>query len=136
MEHRTLDRREFTLQSAWPFLSAATITVSGCGGGSSPAPSPVAESEPRPDGCHRDVARQSRALRRHHLRAVHGRQRHSARASAARPITRTPSTLTAAEVTMIGAQQPVSKNSTNDAGHSHTVTFNYIEFSSAESLSQ
>ena len=30
---------------------------------------------------------------------------------------------TAAEVTQIGAHQSVSKTSTNDAGHSHTVTF-------------
>jgi len=32
--------------------------------------------------------------------------------------------LTAAEVMSISARQPVSKTSTNDAGHTHTVTFN------------
>ena len=50
MEHRTLDRREFTLQSAMAILSAATITISGCGGGSSPAPSPSPNPNPNPGG--------------------------------------------------------------------------------------
>ena len=48
MEQRQLDRREFTLQSAMAILSAATITISGCGGDSSPAPSPSPNPNPNP----------------------------------------------------------------------------------------
>ena len=32
-DNQLLDRREFTLQGALAILSAATITISGCGGG-------------------------------------------------------------------------------------------------------
>ena len=125
MEHRTLDRREFTLQSAMAILSAATITISGCGGGSSPAPSPSPNPNPNPGGG--DVSGA--------IDANHG---HTASISAAtltagnaiqldiRGGADHPHTvsLTAAEVTMIGARQRVAKTSTNDQGHSHTVTFN------------
>ena len=125
MEHRTLDRREFTLQSAMAILSAATITISGCGGGSSPAPSPTPNPNPNPGGG--DVTGT--------VAANHG---HTASISAA---TLTAGnaieldirggadhphivSLSAAEVMSIGARQRVSKVSTNDQGHSHTVTFN------------
>jgi hypothetical protein len=119
MDHRTLDRREFTLQSAMAILSAATITISGCGGGgSSPAPAPT----PGPTGS---------------TGTISGNHGHTATISAAqltagnaiqldiRGNADHPHTveLTAAEVTQIGAHQSVSKTSTNDAGHSHTVTF-------------
>jgi hypothetical protein len=125
MEHRTLDRREFTLQSAMAILSAATITISGCGGGSSPAPSPSPNPNPNPGGG--DVAG-----------TIDGNHGHSAvitsavltagnaiqldiRGGADHPHT---VSLSAGEVTMIGAGQRVAKTSTNDQGHSHTVTFN------------
>ena len=123
MEHRTLDRREFTLQSAMAILSAATITISGCGGGSSPAPSP--SPNPNPGGGNVSGT----------VDANHG---HTASISAAtltagnaidldiRGGADHPHTvsLSAAEVMSIGARQRVSKVSTNDQGHSHTVTFN------------
>lgn len=123
MERRTLDRREFTLQSAMAILSAATITISGCGGGSSPAPSP----SPGPGPGSNDVTG-----------TVEGNHGHTAIISSAQltagnaiqlSITGQadhPHTveLTAAEVTQIGARQRVSKTSSNDAAHQHTVTFN------------
>ena len=69
MEHRTLDRREFTLQSAMAILSAATITISGCGGGgSSPAPAPT----PGPTGVYRNDLGQSRTHGDHLRSAVDG----------------------------------------------------------------
>ena len=118
MEQRTLDRREFTLQSAMAILSAATITVSGCGGDSSPAPGPT----PGPTGStgtisgnHGHTATISAAQ----LTAGNAIQL-DIRGSADHPHT---VELTAADVTQIGAHQSVSKTSTNDAGHSHTVTF-------------
>ena len=120
MEDRMLDRREFTLKSAMAILSAATITISGCGGGgdSSPGPGP----SPGPTGA---------------TGAISGNHGHTATISAAqltagnaiqldiRGSADHPHTveLTAAEVTQIGARQSVSKTSTNDAGHTHTVTF-------------
>ena len=125
MERRTLDRREFTLQSAMAILSAATITISGCGGGSSPGPSPSPNPNPNPGGG--DVA--GTIDGNHGHRAVIS----SAQLTAANSIqlgirgdADHPHTvdLTAAEVTMIGARQRVSKTSTNDQAHSHTVTFN------------
>jgi hypothetical protein len=118
MEHRTLDRREFTLQSAMAILSAATITISGCGGSSSPAPGPT----PGPTGStgtisgnHGHTATISAAQ----LTAGNAIQL-DIRGSADHPHM---VELTASEVTQIGAHQAVSKTSTNDAGHSHTVTF-------------
>ena len=123
MEHRTLDRREFTLQSAMAILSAATITISGCGGGSSPAPSPSPNPNPGGgdvsgaiDGNHGHTATISSAI----LTAGNAIQL-DIRGGADHPHT---VSLTAAEVTMIGARQRVAKTSTNDQGHSHTVTFN------------
>jgi hypothetical protein len=125
MEHRTLDRREFTLQSAMAILSAATITISGCGGGSSPAPSPNPNPNPNPgpgdvsgtiDGNHGHTATISSAV----LTAGNAIQL-DIRGGADHPHT---VSLSAAEVSMIGARQRVVKTSTNDQAHSHTVTFN------------
>jgi hypothetical protein len=123
MEHRTLDRREFTLQSAMAILSAATITISGCGGGSSPAPSPSPNPNPGGgdvsgaiDANHGHTASISAAT----LMAGNAIQL-DIRGGADHPHT---VSLTAAEVTTIGARQRVAKTSTNDQGHSHTVTFN------------
>jgi hypothetical protein len=129
MEHRTLDRREFTLQSAMAILSAATITISGCGGGSSPAPSPNPNPNPNPNPGPGDVSGTIAGNHGHTaiitsavLTAanaiqldIHGTADHPHTVS-----------LSAAEVTMIGARQTVSKVSSTDGAqiHSHTVTFN------------
>ena len=117
MEHRTLDRREFTLQSAMAILSAATITISGCGGGSSPAPSPNPNPNPNPNPGPGDVSG-----------TIAGNHGHTAiiisldiRGQADHPHT---VSLTAAEITTIGAHQQVVKTSSSDQAHVHTVTFN------------
>jgi len=121
MEHKTLDRREFTLQSAMAILSAATITISGCGGGSSPSPSP----SPSPGSS--DVTG-SVAANHGHLAVITAARLMAGNAiqlditgSADHPHT---VEVTAAEVTQIGARQRVAKTSSTDAGHQHTVTFN------------
>ncbi len=121
MPHRRIDRREFNLKSVMAILSAATITVSGCGGGSSPSPSPT----PTPGNS--DVT--GAVLGNHGHSAVIT----SAQLTAANAVTLSITgaadhphsvTLSAAEVAQIGARQRVSKDSSTDAGHTHTVTFN------------
>lgn len=123
MERRTLDRREFTLQSAMAILSAATITLSGCGGGSDGGGSPAPGPTPGPSGA---------------TGTISGNHGHTATIDAARLTAGNAIQLdirggadhphvvelTAAEVAQIGARQTVSKTSSNDAQHQHTVTFN------------
>jgi hypothetical protein len=125
MSDRTLiDRREFTLQSAIAILSAATITISGCGGGSSPAPSPSPTPNPNPSG---DAAG-SISGNHGHTAVITSAQLTAANAvqlnitgSATHPHT---VEVTAAEVAQVAARQRVSKTSSTDDGHTHTVTFN------------
>ena len=123
-----IGRREFSRKAVIAILSAATITIADCGGGSSPAPSP----SPPPGGGGGgggtgDVAG-----------AISGNHGHTAVVTAAqitaansvaldiRGTATHPHTvsLSAAEVGMIGNSQTVAKTSTNDDGHTHTVTFN------------
>ena len=123
MDQRPLDRREFTLQSVMAILGAATITVSGCGGGSSPAPSPSPNPNPGPTDVTGTIGGNhghSAVITSAQITAANAVQL-SITGTADHPHT---VTLSAAEVNMIGAKQRVSTNSTNDAGHSHTVTFN------------
>jgi len=127
MEHRTLDRREFTLQSAIAILSAATITISGCGGGSSPAPSPNPNPNPNPNPGPGDVAGTISGNHGHTaviasavLTAGNGIQL-DIRGGADHPHI---VSLSAAEITTIGARQQVVKTSSSDMAHVHTVTFN------------
>lgn len=123
-----IDRREFTLQSALAILAAATITVSGCGGDSSPAPSPTPTQNPNPSpnpsgdatgtisGNHGHTA----VITSAQLTAANGIQLNIT-GTATHPHT---VTLSAAELTQIAAKQRVSKDSSTDDGHTHTVTFN------------
>jgi hypothetical protein len=122
-----IGRREFTRQGVLALLSTATITLVDCGGGdSSPAPSP----SPPPGGGGGgggDVAG-----------AISGNHGHTAVVTAAQITAGNSVTLdirgtadhphsvalSAAEVGMIGSGQRVSAASTNDDGHTHTVTFN------------
>jgi hypothetical protein len=122
LEPKAVDRREFTLAAALAALSGVTITISGCGGGGSSAP-----TNPTPPLNPGDKAGS--------ISANHG---HTAVIDAARLAS--PSevtldirgqgdhphtlTLTASEVTAIAANQRVSKESSSDVAHSHTVTFN------------
>jgi hypothetical protein len=122
-DNTLLDRREFTLQSALAILSAATITISGCGGGDdSPSPGPSPSPNPGTNVTGNVAANHG------HVATITAAQLTAAnaiqleiRGTADHPHT---VDLSAAEVAQIGARQTVAKNSTTDAGHSHTVTFN------------
>ena len=115
-----LSRREFTLESALAILSAATITISGCGKDDKPGTGPTTTTQTDRNGT---------------ISANHG---HIATVTAAQLTSPTtisvniqggathPHTieLTSAQVTSIGANSTVSVTSTTDNGHNHTVTFN------------
>jgi hypothetical protein len=119
-----IGRREFTREAVIALLSAATITIVDCGGGdSSPSPSPSPSPTPTPG----DVPG-----------TISGNHGHTAVVTAAQITAANAVTLdirgsadhphslalSAAEVGMIGNAQTVSKMSSSDDGHSHTVTFN------------
>jgi hypothetical protein len=126
-----VDRRRFTLASAMAILSgvAITITETACGGsdspaGPSPTPTPTPAPNPSPSGDKMGT-----------ITANHG---HTATISAAelaaggainvdiRGTSDHPHTvsLSSADITAIAGGQRVSRESTTDSAHSHTVTFN------------
>jgi hypothetical protein len=117
-----ISRREFTVEAVMALLAGVTITVSGCGGNSSPStptsPTPAASA---------DVAG-SVSANHGHTATVNSMQISAAGAvtlniqgSATHPHT---VALTADEVRAIGARTRVTKTSSSDDGHNHTVTFN------------
>ena len=130
-EEKTLDRREFTVAAALAALSGVAITISACGGGGS---SPSAPSTPAPTpapsggGTPADKTGVIGSNHGHTGAVITGAQLTAPsaisldiRGQSDHPHT---VTLTAADVTAIAASQRVSTESTSDAGHSHTVTFN------------
>ena len=124
-EREVLDRREFTLATALAALSGVTITISGCGGGG--GSSPTGPSNPTPPLGAGDKAG-SISANHGHTAVITAAQ---LTAGAAVSLTLTVGdghthavTLSAAEVTQIAGNTRVSKESSSDTGHSHTVTFN------------
>jgi hypothetical protein len=122
-----IGRREFTREAVIALLSAATITIADCGGGGSSNPSPSPSPTPTPTPTPGDVAGAVSA-NHGHTAVVTAAQITAAnavsldiRGSANHPHTLA---LSAAEVGMIGNRQTVSKTSSTDDGHMHTVTFN------------
>jgi hypothetical protein len=120
----TLDRRQFSVAAALALLGGATITI-GCGGSSNPNnpdnpnPSPVLGPG--------DKAA-SVAANHGHIAVLTAAQLGSGggltldiRGQSNHPHT---VALTAAEVTQIAGGARVSKESSNDDQHNHTVTFN------------
>lgn len=118
---KTLSRREFTLAAAMAALSGVAITVSGCSGGGTSSP---AGPSPAPTG-----GKTGTIGANHGHTAVitsgelsgGGGLNLNIRGSSDHPHT---VSLSAAEVTAIAANSRVSKESTTEDGHSHTVTFN------------
>ena len=111
-----IGRREFTLQSAMAILSTVIITVEGCGSKSPTTPTPTVN----------DVTGV--------ITANHGHTAviRAAQITAAGAITldiRGDAThphqveVSAADLTNLKNRQPVTKTSTTDNGHQHTVTF-------------
>ena len=127
----TLDRRTFTLEAVLAILSGVAITISSsaCGGGSSPTtPStPAPTPAPTPTPAAGDKVG-SISANHGHTATITGAQ---LTAGGAVNVELTPGnghthtlSLSGAEVASIAANQQVSKESTNNSGHMHTVTFN------------
>jgi hypothetical protein len=121
-----LTRRDFTLAAAMAILSGVAISVSGCGGSnSSSSPASPTPASSTPTGTDRTGA----------ISSNHGHAATiaSAQLGASGGITLNiqgtsshPHTvaLSGADLSAIAGNQRVAKESSNDASHSHTVTFN------------
>jgi hypothetical protein len=125
-EREGFDRREFTLAAVLAALSGVMITISACGGGGGGS-SPTAPSNPTPPLGPGDKAGSVSANHGH--TAVITAAQLTAAAAVSLELTvgsgHTHSVnLGAAEVTQIAGGTRVSKESSSDTGHSHTVTFN------------
>jgi hypothetical protein len=116
-DEHLLTRREFTLESALAILSAATITITGCGDDDEPDTGPSGQGEVG-------------TISENHGHSV---AITSAQITAGGALTATLTTgnghthtidLTAAQVVAIGQNQRVSVTSTTNEAHNHTVTFN------------
>jgi len=133
-KRKTLGRREFTAASALAVLSGVAITVTGCGGGNDsgtsptppaappPAPAPAPAPPPAPDAVGTVGSNHG------HAATITGAQL-TAGDALELDITGTSShphtvMLSADEIQQIGTGARVSKESSTDAAHSHTVTFN------------
>jgi len=127
----TVSRREFSVAAALAALSGVAITISSCGGGGSPTGGSGASGGDGygGEGGTSSGTKTGVVSSNHGHRAVIVAAQLSAAAEIALDIrgdSDHPHTvmLTAAEVGSIAASQRVSKESSSDAGHSHTVTFN------------
>ena len=117
---RTLGRRNFTLQSSLAVLGGVAITVTGCSSTSGPtSPSPT----PSPSNVTGSVA-----VNHGHEAVVTGAELMAANAlslniqgAATHPHT---VELTADDLAQIDDGARVSRDSSSDDGHRHTVTFN------------
>jgi len=123
-----ISRREFTLAAAMAVLSGVAISVSGCGGGGSSA-SPAAPSPASPGSTPAGVDRTGTISANHGHAAVVSAAQLGASGGITLNIQGTSShphtvALTGAELSAIANNQRVTKESSNDASHAHTVTFN------------
>jgi hypothetical protein len=128
---KDLSRREFSVAAALAALSGVAITISSaaCGGGSSSSPSPVPTPTPAPTPTPSAGDKTGTISSNHgHTAVITGAQLTAAadlvldiRGSSDHPHS---VTLSGAEVASIAGGQRVSKESSSDAAHSHTVTFN------------
>ena len=127
-EEKTLDRREFTLAAALAALSGVVITISACGGSYSPSsPTPTPNPAPTPTPAAGDKTAVISA-NHGHVATITAAQLTAAgaveldiRGSADHPHS---VSLSASEITSISGGQRVSKPSTTNSSHDHTVTFN------------
>ena len=125
MEHSKIDRREFTRLSLLGMLSGVAITITGCGGGGGGTNNPTPPTTPGGDKVGFISANHGHAVTitsaqltaggelRLTLRGVSGVSEHSHLLD-----------LTAAEVVAIRDGARVSKPSSTDDAHEHTVIFN------------
>jgi len=130
-ERKILGRRDFTVASAMAVLSGVAITVTGCGGGSGSGGSPTTPSTPgtpAPAPAPSADTVGTVGSNHGHTAVISGAQITSADAvmlditgGANHPHT---VTLSVEEVQQIGGGARVSKESSVESAHSHTVTFN------------
>ena len=120
-----ISRREFTLAAAMAVLSGVAISVAGCGGSDSGSP-----ASPSPTGSGSTSGDRTGTISANH---GHTAVIASAQLGASGGITLNiqgtsahPHTvaLSGSDLAAIAANQRVSKESSNDASHTHTVTFN------------
>jgi hypothetical protein len=129
-EQKTIGRREFSVATALAMLSGVAIVISetACGGDSptmpSPTPTPGATPTPAPATDKTGTISANHG----HVAVISGATLTAGGAfnldisgSAGHPHT---VELSAAEITSIAGGQRVSKESSTDMAHSHTVTFN------------
>lgn len=119
-----IDRREFTLQTALAILAGCTITVAeGCGSSySAPSPTPT----PAPIGAPTDLTGSISANHGH--TAVITSAQITAGNAIALDIQGSAThahtvQISQADLTSLKNKQAVSRDSTNNSGHMHTVTF-------------
>lgn len=127
---KAIDRRQFTLASAMAILSGVAITItSACGGGGSspsspsnptPAPTPTPAASGDKVGAISDNHGHSAVITGAQLTAG-GALSLDIRGTATHPHT---VALSATEIAAIAGNQRVSKSSSANDGHDHTVTFN------------
>lgn len=123
-----MSRREFSVQSALAILGGAVVTITGCNDSDSPTspPSPPAPGAP-PPAAPGDVTGIVSA-NHGHTAVVTGAQLTAANAIAVDITGRADHghrvELNPSELNAIASGQRVSKPSTTDLAHNHTVTFN------------
>ncbi len=123
-----LGRREFTKKSALALLSGVAITIVGCSSDSPTGPTTTPPTTPPPAPTPANDVTGSVSANHGHTAVVTGAAL-MAGGDLSLDITGTanhPHTveLTAADLTQIENGQRVSKASSTDASHNHTVTFN------------
>ena len=121
VSHAAVTRREFTVQSALALLSTCIITIDGCGGSknpNTPTPTPtptVADINGTISGNHGHAATVTAAQ----ITAGNAISL-DIQGGATHPHT---VTLSQADLGTLKNRQAVSRDSTNNNGHTHTVTF-------------
>jgi hypothetical protein len=130
-ETKDLSRREFAVAAALAALSGVVITISSSACGSSyssqPSPNPTPAPTPTPTGSTGDKVGEI-SNNHGHVAVITGAQLTAGGALALDIMGQATHThtvqLSAGEVASIAGGQHVSKESTSNTGHSHTVTFN------------
>jgi len=119
-------RRDFTVRSALAVLGGVAITITGCG--DSDSPTSPAPTPPAPPPAARGDVTGVVGANHGHVAVVTGAQLTAAGAlviditgSAGHPHR---VEITSTELSAIASSQRVSKVSTTDFGHNHTVSFN------------
>ena len=123
-ERTTFDRREFTVAAVLAALSGVTITISSCGGGGGGGvtnPNPTPSLGPGDKGGSISGNHGHTAVITAAELTAGGAVNLNIQGQAAHPHF---VQLSGAEVTQVSQGARVSKSSSTDDGHNHTVTFN------------